>query len=106
MLSLRAQRECMCVLCVRDGGVSIQCSDPCGVSLAHRFQSLVNDVAALGRGIEKIAQRCSFQQDILEQSTVSLLQDYSGILHTVPVSPSTIGCVCVRACVCRYGCVG
>ena len=72
------------------------------LSLVHRFQSLVNDVAALGNGIEKIAQRCTFQQDILEQSTVSLLQDTSGILHTVPVSLAThiIGnvCVCVRVC--------
>ena len=65
--------------------------------LSQRFQSLVNDVAALGSGIEKIAQRCSFQQDILEQSTVSLLQDHSGILHTVPVRTAThsrCGCGC------------
>ena len=77
---------------------------PLSLSLVHRFQSLVNDVAALGNGIEKIAQRCTFQQDILEQSTVSLLQDTSGILHTVPVSLAThiIGNVCV--CVCVFAC--
>ena len=70
--------------------------------LGQRFQSLVNDVAALGRGIEKIAQRSSFQQDILEQSTVSLLQEHSGILHTVPVSLTHIGWV--QEWVCQWVC--
>lgn len=70
--------------------------------LGLRFQSLVNDVAALGRGIEKIAQRCSFQQDILEQSTVSLLQEHSGILHTVPVSLTHTSGGCMSGCVGGY----
>jgi hypothetical protein len=48
------------------------------------FTSLLTDVASVAKGIESVAQLCSFQQDMLEQSTVNTLQDYSGILHTVP----------------------
>ena len=45
---------------------------------------LVGDLVAVGEGIEKTARQFSLQQDILEQSTIDVLQDYSGTLHKIP----------------------
>ena len=69
------------------------------------FHGLLVDIASVARGIESVARLCSFQQDMLEQLTASMLQDYSGILHAVPVSGETV-CVCVGGCGCGVcGCV-
>ena len=46
---------------------------------------LVGDLVAVDKGIEKTARQFSLQQDILEQSTIDVLQDYSGTLHKIPV---------------------